>query len=141
MKDGNRCEPLTIRDHVSRFLLEIRTMTTITCEPTKDAFRGCFERYGLPLMIRSDNGSPFASMAGLRGMTQLSAWWIKLGIAVERIPPGKPQYNGGHERMHLDMAMELESNPARNLAAQQRACDEFRREFNYERPHEALGNQ
>jgi putative transposase len=138
--DGKRCEPLTIRDAVARFILDIQAMNTLRCEPTKDAFRGCFERYGLPLMIRTDNGPPFASMLGLHGLTKLSAWFIKLGIAVERIPPGKPQYNGGHERMHLDMALQLEASPARNLQAQRRACDEFRQYFNYERPHEALGD-
>ena len=138
--DGKRCEPLTIRDAVARFILEIQAMPTLRYEATKDAFRGCFERYGLPLTIRTDNGPPFASVLGLHGLTKLSAWWIKLGIAVERIPPGKPQYNGGHERMHLDMARDLEASPARNLQAQQRECDEFRQYFNYERPHEALGD-
>lgn len=138
--DGKRCEPLTIRDAVSRFVLDIQAMRTLRCEETKDAFRGCFERYGLPRMIRTDNGAPFASILGLHGLTKLSAWWIKLGIGVERIPPGKPQYNGAHERMHLDMARELEASPARNLQAQQRECDEFRQYFNYERPHEALGD-
>lgn len=138
--NGERCEPLTIRDAVARFVLEIRAMNTIRRVPAQDAFRGCFERYGLPLGIRVDNGPPFASMRGLHGLTKLSAWWIKLGIFVERIPPGKPQYNGAHERMHLDMARELEASPARNIEDQQRACDEFRHDFNYERPHEALGN-
>ena len=139
MKDRKRCEPLTIRDQFSRFLLEVSAMTKHNTDMVKDRFRVCFEKYGLPRYIRSDNGSPFASVTSLCGLTRLSAWWIRLGIVPNRIPLASPQYNGGHERMHGDMCAELENDPAINLHEQQKIIDAWKIEFNFERPHEALG--
>ena len=97
-----------------------------------------FKEYGLPRVIRSDNGAPFASL-GAGGLSKLSVWWVKLGILPERIAPGKPQQNGRHERMHGTLKPETANPPAANLQAQQRRFDRFRAEFNHERPHEALG--
>ncbi len=136
--DGIRCEPLTIRDEYSRHVHDIAAMDTIRFEAAKERFRQCFELYGLPLVIRTDNGAPFASPLGLHGLTKLSVWWMKLGIAVERIPPGQPYRNGGHERLHLDIAQEVESTPAKDLASQQHVLNEWRLEFNTDRPHQAL---
>jgi transposase InsO family protein len=132
--DGRRCEPLTVRDEHSRYVLELRRMADARTATVRDCFERLFERHGLPGAIRSDNGSPFAHVRGLLGLSRLSAWWVALGIDLERGRPGHPQDNGGHERLHRDIRTELEPG-----TAQQEALDLWRQEFNHERPHEALG--
>src|SRR5579859_182803 len=132
--EGRRCEPLTVRDEHSRYVLELRRMADARTASVRTCFEGLFERHGLPGAIRSDNGSPFAHVRGLLGLSRLSAWWVALGIDLERGRPGHPQDNGGHERLHRDIQTELEPGPA-----EQEALDLWRQEFNYERPHEALG--
>jgi putative transposase len=133
---GGRCEPLTVRDEFSRYLLDLRALPNARSQTVRAAFERLFERHGLPGAIRSDNGSPFANVGAVLGLTQLSAWWVALGIDLERGRPGCPQDNGAHERLHLDIGRELE---AQRLGEQQAALDEWRRSFNEERPHEALG--
>ena len=135
--DGVRCDPFTVTDAHSRYLLELKIVEPVgsAVEASMDAL---FERHGLPQAIRSDNGSPFAS-AGAGGLTRISARWTKLGIRLERIQPGKPQQNGRHERMHGTLKAEACKPPCANAAAQQARFDAFREEFNAERPHEALG--
>ena len=137
-KDKNRVEPLTIRDEYSKFIIDIRGMATTQQKFVKECFREAFERYGLPRYIRSDNGTPFVSPHGLCGLTQLSVWWIKLGIHPNRIPPASPQKNGGHERMHRDMKAELQKYAGKDLPHQQQLFNIWREEFNTVRPHEAL---
>ena len=105
----------------------------------RPVFEKLFDLYGLPKAIQSDNGPPFASTRGLAGLTKLSAWWVSLGIEVIRSRPGKPTDNGGHERMHADVRVDIQANAARTWRGQQRACDDWRTEFNHVRPHEALG--
>jgi transposase InsO family protein len=131
---GRRCEPLTVRDEHSRYVLELRRMADARTATVRDCFERLFERHGLPGAIRSDNGSPFAHVRGLLGLSRLSAWWVALGIDLERGRPGHPQDNGGHERLHRDIRTELEPG-----TAEQEALDLWRQEFNHERPHEALG--
>src|SRR5439155_4281294 len=133
---GGRCEPLTVRDEFSRYVLELRAMPDAKGQTVRESFERLFERHGLPGAIRSDNGSPFANVAAVLGLTRLSAWWVALGIDLERGRPGCPQDNGAHERLHLDIGRELESQ---RLGEQQPVLDEWRRTFNEERPHEALG--
>ena len=101
---GKRCEPLTVRDEHSRYVLELRAMDNARSESVRQSFERLFERAGLPQAIRSDNGSPFASVHGLFGLSRLSAWWVALGIDLERGRPGHPQDNAAHERMHLDVS-------------------------------------
>jgi putative transposase len=134
--EGRRCEPLTVRDEFSRFVLDLRAMSEATGRAVRQAFERLFERRGLPNAIRSDNGSPFASVGGVLGLTQLSAWWVALGIDLERSRPGHPQDNGAHERLHLDISRELEKS---RLGEDQAVFDEWKQTFNQERPHEALG--
>jgi transposase InsO family protein len=134
-----RCEPLTIRDDYSRYLLGLRAMTTSKTDPVRAEFEKVFERYGLPGVIRSDNGPPFASMRAPLGLSRLSVWWVQLGIELDRIAPGHPEQNGGHERMHLDIRRELQGMIEGDLADHQASFDVWRKEFNEERPHEALG--
>ncbi|HPJ71153.1 MAG TPA: integrase core domain-containing protein [bacterium] len=133
-----RCEPLTIRDDFSRYILAIRAMESTSTEKTKVQFEKVFERYGLPKIIRSDNGAPFASSRSPLGLSKLSAWWIGLGIQLDRIAPGHPEQNGGHERMHRDIRLELQGLIEGDLGDHQEAFDVWRRTFNDERPHEAL---
>lgn len=133
-RQGQRCEPLTVRDEHSRYLLELRRMTDGRTDTVRACFERLFELHGLPGAIRSDNGSPFAHVHGILGLSRLSAWWVALGIDLERGRPGHPQDNGGHERMHRDIGLELEPT-----TAAQEALDLWRQEFNCERPHEALG--
>jgi putative transposase len=132
---GKRCEPLTVRDEHSRYLLEVRALANGRSETVRKNFERLFERYGLPQAIRSDNGSPFASRNALLGLSGLSAWWVALGIDLERGRPGHPQDNAAHERMHGDISRELEAIGQ----SDQEALDLWRQAFNYERPHEALG--
>ena len=137
--DGNRCEPLTVRDEYSRYLLEVRSMASACTQAVREVFERLFKRHGLPAAIRSDNGPPFASSASVLGLSRLSAWWIVLGIDLERGRPGKPQDNGAHERMHRDIRRELQCHACADAASQQAAFDVWRETFNQERPHEALG--
>ncbi len=132
---AKRCEPLTVRDEHSRYVLEVRALEDARSETVRQSFERLFERQGLPGAIRSDNGTPFASVRGLLGLSRLSTWWVALGIDLERGRPGHPQDNGAHERMHRDMSRELEAMGQ----CDQQAWDLWRRAFNYERPHEALG--
>lgn len=136
--DGRRCEPLTVRDAYSRFILAIKVLASPSLGPTKAVFEGLFRRYGVPEAIQCDNGSPFICVRSRGGLTRLSAWWVSLGIKVIRSRPGCPQDNGGHERMHRDMASDLQFAPSSSATAQQRACDRWRLEFNHVRPHDAL---
>ena len=138
LKNGNYCFPLTVSDLSSRYLLGCDAHPAISLEKSFTHFKGLFETYGLPHRIRTDNGVPFASNA-LARLSQLSVWFIKLGIYPELIEPGKPQQNGVHERMHRTLKQEATIPPASSLRAQQRKFDRFREEFNQERPHEALG--
>ena len=133
---GVRCDPLTVTDTASRYLLETRIVAPTT-EGVKIALWQLFEAVGLPAAIRSDNGSPFGS-TGAGGLSKLSVWWLKLGIEPHYIPPGSPQDNGRHERMHRTLKAETASKPAATVAEQQTRFDDFRRHFNAERPHEAL---
>jgi len=135
-REGLRVEPLTIRDERSRMLLEMRILDSSRTEDVRACFERLFERHGLPEVIRSDNGSPFASSKGLLGLSRLSAWWVALGIGLERSRPGCPQDNGAHERMHLDIRRELQ---AVRIGREQEAFDLWRQQYNHERPHEALG--
>ncbi len=138
VQDGRRCDPLTLSDAETRYLLRCQTVEQPNGKHVRGVLEAAFREYGIPLAIRSDNGSPFAS-TGLAGLSQLSVWWMRLGIGLQRIKPGKPQENGRHERMHRTLKQCTASPPAATLRAQQRAFDVFRQEYNHERPHEALG--
>jgi transposase InsO family protein len=139
--DGRRCDPLTISDAASRYLLRCQAMVGPTgFEAVRPLFEAAFRQWGLPAAIRSDNGSPFAS-SGLLGLSRLSVWWIRLGIRPDRIAPGKPQENGRHERLHRTLKEETLCPPAASARAQQRRFDAFAREYNEERPHQALGQK
>lgn len=138
--DGVYCYPLTLRDGFSRFVLRCDGLLGRTGEATRQRFARAFAEYGLPDRIRSDNGGPFAS-PGLAGLSSLSVWWIRLGIVPERIAPGHPEQNGSHEQFHRVLKAETARPPAPNCGAQQQRFRRFVREYNEERPHEALGNQ
>lgn len=131
-----RCEPLTVRDEYSRYVLELRALPNARTATVQGCFERLFAEHGLPEAIRSDNGVPFASPNGLLGLSRLSAWWLAIGIDLERGRPGCPQDNGGHERLHRDIARELEGLYHEERQA---AFEIWRREFNEERPHQALG--
>ena len=103
-----RFEPLIIRDEFSRYLLELRQVPNARSQTVQQSFEKLFERHGLPKAIRSDNGTPFASRTAVLGLSRLSAWWVALGINLERSRPGKPQDNAAHERLHRDISQELE---------------------------------
>lgn len=136
--DGRRCDPLTVTDLYSRFILKIEALEEARTSWTKAAFRALFRRQGLPEIIRVDNGAPFASK-GPGGLSKLSVWWIGLGIEMQFSRPGCPQDNGCHERMHRTMKAECCKPPSVNSRAQQQRFDRWRKEFNEERPHESLG--
>jgi transposase InsO family protein len=138
MTNGKRCEPLTVRDAYSRYVLSVRLLDNTRTASVRKEFEHLFRRYGLPKAIHCDNGSPFISTASRGGLTQLSAWWVSLGIQLKRSRPACPQDNGAHERMHADMSGDLQASPADSRATQQRACDRWRKQFNDVRPHEAL---
>jgi putative transposase len=138
--DGERCEPLTVRDAYSRYVLEV-----VVCRPTTAQVRAVFERlfrkYGVPNAIQCDNGTPFVAVRARGGISQLSAWWLSLGIRLVRSRPGCPQDNGGHERMHADIRGDVQSQPSATLPMEQRRLSRWRQEFNHVRPHDAIGGK
>lgn len=136
--NGRYCYPLTVTDHASRFLLLCEALESTREDLALTAFQRLFCERGLPGAIRSDNGVPFASPNALFNLSKLSVWWLRLGIAIERIKPGHPQQNGRHERMHLTLKKEATRPPGMNSLQQQARFDAFVHEFNTERPHEAL---
>lgn len=138
--DRRYCYPLTIVDRYSRLLLRCEGLKSTAGAGVSAGFQSAFREFGLPDAILTDNGTPFAG-SGLRGLSRLAVWWIRLGIRPIRIAPGRPQQNGGHERMHRTLKAETTRPPARNLRAQQDRFDAFVQEYNVERPHESLGQQ
>lgn len=140
-RDGARCEPLTVRDAFSRFVLCAKIVEATTIEHVRAEFESLFRRWGLPAAIQCDNGEPFVSVQSRGGLTRLSAWWVSLGIRIVRSRPGCPQDNGGHERMHRDIRADVQSVQQADRSSTQRALDRWRKEFNHVRPHEALGGK
>ena len=136
--DGRRVEPLTVRDLRSRYGLEIALLTTQTIALTRQAFVRLFLQQGVPERIRCGNGSPFGG-GGPTGLTRLSAWWVKLGIEVEFITPGRPCENGAHEQFHRVYKAEVAARPEQTVRAQQQRSGRWLHHYNHERPHEALG--
>lgn len=141
MGNGQLCYPLTICDPFSRFVLDIVAMKSTHMAPAKAAFERVFREYGVPRQIITDNGTPFCSAISLGGLTQLSRWWIELGIIPVRIQPGRPDQNGIHERMHRTLKDWIVSHGRKDLRSQQRGFDGFRHEFNDVRPHQSLGQK
>ena len=138
--NGQRCEPLTVRDAFSRYVLAITLCRTRTAE-SRAVFEYLFKKYGLPSAIQCDNGIPFVSVRARGGISALSAWWMSLGIRLVRSRPGCPQDNGGHERMHRDVRADVQALPAEDKRSQQRLLDRWRQQFNHVRPHQALGGK
>lgn len=136
--DHTRVDPLTIADMASRFLLNCDIMVKPTTARVLLSFEKTFRDFGLPTVIRTDNGWPFAT-TGLTGLSRLAVWWVRLGILPERIRPAHPEENGRHERMHRNLKEDIAHPPSPDPIAQQSSSDRFRNEFNTERPHEALG--
>lgn len=138
--DGKLCYPLTIFDNYSRYVLSCRGLSHPTFQEVKPWFERVFREYGLPEAIRTDNGAPFASL-GLGGLSRLAVWFIKLGIKPERIATGHPEQNGRQERMHRSLTEATAKPPRGDIKEQQKAFDQFVEEYNFERPHEALGQK
>src|SRR6202049_1728719 len=136
--NGRYCFPLTVTDHASRYLLLCEALESTRENLAITAFEQLFQERGLPQAIRSDNGVPFASPNGLFNLSKLSVWWLRLGIAIERIKPGHPQQNGRHERMHLTLKLETTKPAGSNFLQQQAKFDDFIECYNNERPHQAL---
>jgi putative transposase len=138
LSSGPYCYPFTLVDAYSRYVLCCRAETSTALEGARRSLRDAFREFGLPWAIRTDNGTPFVGH-GLSGLSTLSVWWIKLGIRHDRIPKGRPDQNGRHERMHRTLKAEATRPPGSSMAEQQRRFEAFLEEFNHERPHEALG--
>ncbi len=137
---GKKCNPLTISDGFSRYLLRCEGLRRPLHAFAQPVFESAFREYGLPDAIRTDNGAPFSTLAP-GGLSRLAIWWIKLGIRPERIMPGRPDQNGRHERMHRTLKAEAAQPPRANFKLQQKAFKHFVKEYNYVRPHEALAQQ
>lgn len=138
--DGQRVNPLTVQDAASRYLLACVGLEHPTGPAVQDALTRLFHEFGLPRVIHSDNGPPFASV-GLASLSPLAVWWVKLGIIPERITPGHPEQNGRLERLHRTLKAAVADPPQTSPLDQQRAFDDFRHSYNTERPHEALGQR
>jgi putative transposase len=132
------CYPLTITDFASRYLITCDALSTTKEVYAFTVFERAFKDFGLPAAMRTDNGVPFASAHALYGLSKLAVWWLRLGIAIERIQPGHPEQNGRHERMHLTLKQEATKPAAANVLQQQARFDAFLERFNRERPHQAL---
>lgn len=139
-KNGERCEPLTVRDAMSRMMLAVTLVASTSAATVRSVLEKLFRTYGLPKAMLVDNGTPWINTRGRGGLTTLSAWLVSLGIHLHRSRLGAPQDNGGHERMHRDLD-ELSLTPAKSRRAQQPVCDRWRLEFNHVRPHDALGGK
>jgi putative transposase len=138
LADHRYCYPLTITDFASRYLLCCEALHSTREQFAFSVFERTFRDYGLPRAIRSDNGVPFASNSTFFGLSKLSVWWLRLGIAIERIKPAHPEQNGRHERMHLTLKKEATKPAGKNFLQQQARFDAFTRVYNHERPHQAL---
>jgi putative transposase len=138
--NGERCDPLTISDAFSRYLLRCRAVEKTDGVHVRGIFEAAFRECGMPEAIRTDNGPPFVVPAPA-GLSRLAMWWLRLGIRHERIEPGRPDQNGRHERMHQTLKQETATPPAPSLRRQQESFIRFQNEYNQERPHEALGYQ
>lgn len=138
LADRRYCYPLTITDFASRYLIACEALHSTKEAFAFSVFESVFKEFGLPAAIRTDNGVPFASPNALFNLSRLSVWWLRLGIAIERIKPGNPQQNGRHERMHLTLKLETTRPAAENFLAQQAKFDDFVACYNNERPHQAL---
>jgi putative transposase len=139
LADKRYCYPLTVTDFASRYLISCDALSSTKERYAFTVFERVFKDFGLPKAIRTDNGVPFASPNAMFGLSKLSVWWLRLGIDIERIKPGRPQQNGRHERMHLTLKKEATRPAAKNFLQQQGKFDRFIEEFNQERPHEAIG--
>lgn len=137
--DGEICEPFTVRELVSRKILCVKLMQSKSSEAVKAVMTELFKKYGLPKVIRSDNGTPFSSPNGVLSLTTLSAWWITLGITPDRTEKGSPGQNGSLERMHADIAREIEGKVRGGVLANQAVIDAWVEEYNSVRPNEAIG--
>ena len=135
--NGSLCYPLTLTDHVTRYITCCEALANVSTEQARPVFEAVFRDFGLPRAILSDNGAPFAS-TGLGGLSRLSVWWMKLGITCVRIMPGHPEQNGRHERMHRTLKAETTRPAAYNELQQQERFDRFITQYNTERPHEAI---
>ena len=138
--DGTRCDPFTITDAHSRYLIRCQIVSRMDLSQVRAVCEAAMREYGMPARIRTDNGAPFAG-TGLLGLSKLSLGWMKMGIVHERIQPGRPQQNGRHERMHRTLKEDTTKPPAMTIRLQQRKFDRFRQMFNHERPHEGLNNE
>jgi putative transposase len=135
--NGDRCEPLTVRDAFSRYLLAVQVCSTKKRD-VRPVFERLFQRYGVPKAIQCDNGTPFVAVKARAGLSSLSAWWVSLGIRLIRSRPGCPQDNGGHERMHSEVRADVQAHPTETRQQQQHVIDRWRQQFNHVRPHQAL---
>jgi transposase InsO family protein len=138
--NGRICNPFTLSDNASRYLLRCEGLSKTNANVVQPLFESAFREYGLPLAIRTDNGPPFSSVTA-GGLSRIAIWLVKLGIRPERIQPGRPTQNGRHERIHKTLQEETARPTALDMRGQQRKFDEFRRVYNDERPHEALGQR
>jgi transposase InsO family protein len=140
LRDSSYCFPLTISDLFSRVVIGCTALRSVATDDARRAFERHFREYGLPDVMRTDNGAPFGAPGALGGLSTLSVWWVRLGIRPERIRPGCPQQNGTHERMHRTLKDEATKPASATLAQQQTRFDRWREQFNTVRPHESLGN-
>jgi transposase InsO family protein len=138
--NGQRCEPLTVRDACSRYVLAVKLVSSTKGTHVKRVLQRLFSEHGVPAAIQCDNGTPWVSMLARGGLSRLSVWLVSLGIRLIRSRPACPQDNGGHERMHRDMS-ELQLAPAKTRRSQQLECDRWVVDFNHVRPHDALGGK
>ncbi len=141
LRNGRLCYPLTISDHYSRFLFALEALESTKGALAKPVFEMVFEEHGLPNTILSDNGPPFASSKSIFALSKMSVWWMRLGIRVERIDPGHPEQNGRHERIHLNVQNEVVPKAEADLLLEQEHLENWRKDYNVRRPHEALENK
>lgn len=137
-----RCHPLTVLDDHSRFNICLEACRDERAVTVQAKLRAAFERYGLPERMLMDNGSPWGSDQEHRH-TRLTAWLIRLGISISHGRPYHPQTQGKEERFHRTLNAEVLRVREHwdGFFQVQEQFAKWREVYNFERPHEALGDR
>lgn len=134
-----RCHPLTVLDDHSRYSIGVRACGDERDATVREQLTAMFRVHGLPWRMLADNGSPWGD-SGAQTYTAFGVWLMRLDIRLSHGKPYHPQTQGKDERFHRTLKAEVLTGRAfADLADCQAAFDPWRRKYNHERPHQAIG--